>query len=381
MEDFKERFKRDFDRLSYMYAKANTKSKKRKIAYDLIFFEEMYNGLSEEIVDFPWTYDEDLIDIRLELVNNFIESGNKSFGFVYEVADTSFNIFLEEEFSIHKYYGKYYHKIDEQLVQKYIGMFFREIDSSLVERFKYKLENLELIINPNLNQYAGITFPIETINENIIFFEVQGDMCVDTARVLAHELGHDFEFDNAKKNGITGSWMRLSKTLFTEVSSCFFEYPFINYLLEHKIYMEDAEKAKGVYLYNLFYYLSHILIIDKITGSKVECDMSIKLGTDSVVEYANGLLEKMNVISELYDKEECLNFRDAFVYGIGRLLGIYIYDEFKNNPKEFLSNFRKMLLDYKDNGFNSLRYLNIDKEKLLNGDVFRKTLRLYNQGK
>lgn len=178
-------------------------------------------------------------------------------------------------------------------------MFFREMDSSLLERFKYKLESLELIVHPYLTQYSGITFPIESIDKNVIFFETQGGMCVDTARVLAHELGHDFEFDNAKKNGATSFWLQLSKTLFTEVSSCFFEYAFINYLIENKIYLEDAKMAKGIYLYNLFTYLSHILIIDKITGSKVECDMSIKIGSDSAVEYANELLEKMNVISGL----------------------------------------------------------------------------------
>ena len=34
--------------------------------------------------------------------------------------------------------------------------------------------------------------------------------------------------------------------------------PTINYLLEHKIYVEDANMAKSVYLNSLFYYLSHI---------------------------------------------------------------------------------------------------------------------------
>lgn len=115
-EDCRERFKRDLDKLTYMYAKANTISKKRRIAYDLIFFEEMYNVLSEEMIDFPWSYDEDLIDVRIELVNNFIQSVGESFGLIYDVVENNFNIFLEEEFSIHKYYGKYYHKMDESLI-------------------------------------------------------------------------------------------------------------------------------------------------------------------------------------------------------------------------------------------------------------------------
>ena len=42
MEDCRENFKRDLDRLTYMYAKANTISKKKQIASDLLFFEYMF---------------------------------------------------------------------------------------------------------------------------------------------------------------------------------------------------------------------------------------------------------------------------------------------------------------------------------------------------
>jgi len=83
----------------------------------------------------------------------------------------------------------------------------------------------------------------------------------------------------------------------------------------------------------------------------------------------------MNVSSELYEMDDVINFRAAFIYAIGRLFGVYI----KNSSNEFLSNFRKMLLDYKDSGFESLEYLSIKEEDLLKGDVLRKTLKLYNQ--
>lgn len=379
MEDCRENFKRDLDRLTYMYAKANTISKKKQIASDLLFFEFMYNNLSEEKVEFPWSNDRDLIIMEVEKFDSFFQNVIESFNSIYNIADNSFNIFLEEEFSVHKYYGKYYHKMDEQLMQKYIGMFFREMDSSLVERFKYKLENLELIVNPNVKDSAGTTFPIESINKNIIFFEAYDDMSVDSARILAHEMGHDFEFENAKKAGVTNTWLQLFKSLFTEVSSCFFEYAFINYLIENRIYLEDARISRSIYFYQLFFYLSHIMIIDKISDLRLQCDFTFKLDDDCVIEYANDLLGKMNVSCELYEKGDSINFRDAFVYGLGRLLSVYIYEEYKNNSKEFLSNFRKMLLDYKDNGFESFKYLNIDEEKLLNGDVLRRTLKLYKQ--
>ena len=205
MEDCRENFKRDLDRLIYMYAKANTISKKKQIASDLLFFEYMYNNLSEEKVEFPWSNDKDLIVMEVEKFDSFFQNVIESFYSIYNIVDSSFNIFLEEEFSIYRYYGKHYHKMDEQLMQKYIGMFFRQMDSSLVERFKYKLENLELIVNPNVKDSAGTTFPIELIDKNIIFFEAYDDMSVDSARILAHEMGHDFEFENLKDFDITVS--------------------------------------------------------------------------------------------------------------------------------------------------------------------------------
>lgn len=39
MDECKGIFKRELGRLNYLYAKANTKSKKVRLAFDLIFFE------------------------------------------------------------------------------------------------------------------------------------------------------------------------------------------------------------------------------------------------------------------------------------------------------------------------------------------------------
>ena len=38
MDDYREIFDREVERLNYLYVKANTKSKKKNMAYDLIFF-------------------------------------------------------------------------------------------------------------------------------------------------------------------------------------------------------------------------------------------------------------------------------------------------------------------------------------------------------
>lgn len=65
-DEFKELFKRELTRYEYLYAKANTKSKKKKIAYDLFFFENMYNLFIDEEVVFPWSNDVEIINVRIQ---------------------------------------------------------------------------------------------------------------------------------------------------------------------------------------------------------------------------------------------------------------------------------------------------------------------------
>lgn len=203
MEDYKEIFKREVDRLSYLYAKANTKSKKRSIAYDLIFFEQMYNMLVDEKIEFPWNNDEDIIEFRMEITLDMVQSVLDNQDFLIELVGNIFNIFLQSDFSIYGDYGKKYHKLSMFLLQKYIVKFLDTLDGSLKWRFKDKLDNTEIIINNTIEKYRGLTFPNEITKKHVIFITTGEEITIDEARVLVHELGHDFEFMNANNNGVT----------------------------------------------------------------------------------------------------------------------------------------------------------------------------------
>jgi hypothetical protein len=170
MEDYRELFKKELDRLSYLYSRANTKSKKRQMAYDLIFFEDMYNKLSEnEKTIFPWTYDEVIVRLRIEVIGDMIKGVLENQLYLVELIKNSFNIFLENEFSVHADYGKRYHKISNYLMQKTIIDMFSEIDKSSIPRFRNKFDNSEIFVNNNIKGYAGLFFPMEALSKNIIF--------------------------------------------------------------------------------------------------------------------------------------------------------------------------------------------------------------------
>lgn len=375
-DEIKKIFQREVDRYEHLYAKANTKSKKRKIAYDLIHFEKMYNMLVEEKVNFSWSNDTDLIKIRLIEVNKFINNILKEQDLCREIFENSFNIFIDEEYSLYTDYSKEYHKISEDIMFKYIGMFLKNIDSTLLNRVKDKLLNLELFINNNMDVGTlGLTLPLESVNKNIIMISVLKDFTIETASHLVHELGHDFEFEYNRMSGKNESIGKIFESLYAEVCAHFFEYAFINYLIENKIYLEDSLMLKRRYLNQIVYYLSQVLAIMNIEDIKIDFKYNVLLETEDVVEYANELLIKINSFAEEYNVGDKIAFRGSFIYSIGRLISLNLYEKYKENPKEFLSNFRKVLLDYKNNNFDSFEKIGITRESMISGDILRRVLK------
>ena len=375
MDEIKELFKRDMDRYEYMYAKCNSKSKKEDLAYDLIFFKEMYNKFFSEKVSFSWDNDMDLFNVKMDIVNGFIINVLKEQDLLKDIIGNNFLVFLEEDYSFYTDYSKSYHTVSEELMQKYIASFFRSIDSSLVNRFREKLIKEELFINNGISGYLGLTYPLEIVDKNIILFVGGDKLTIKDVSALVHELGHDFEFGNDKSVGMVGIWKNISKTIYFEVCSSFFEYAFINYLIDNRIYYEDSVILMRRYLNQLYYYLSKALIMLNIEDIRMEYNYKVILDNIDNVLYANRLMEEMNYSGESYKLGDKINFRESFIYAIGRLLSIYIYELNKDNLKDMLFEFRRVLLDYKDNNFESFKLVGIDRDVVSNGEVLRRVIK------
>ena len=147
------------------------------------------------------------------------------------------------------------------------------------------------------------------------------------------------------------------------------------YLIDNKIYLEDALMLKRKYLKQVFYYLFSALVMLNIDELQIDYSYMALLGKEDEVNYANELLMKMNSCSKLYNVGDKINFKDSFIYSMGRLMSIYLYDIYKENPKEFLSNFKKILVDYKNNNFEAFEQIGVTKEMVSDGSVLRRVLR------
>lgn len=259
-------------------------------------------------------------------------------------------------------------------MQKSIAELYDKIDNNLKYRFMEKFDNLEIFINNTIERYAGLFFSMESLSKNVIFITANEVMSVEEGRILVHEMGHDFEFENAKKNGVTSIWNGIVRTIYPEVCSSFFEYAYINYLIENNIYKEDAILLKRRYLNQVYNFMLYLLIIFNHRNLNIDPEFNIKLENKEIVDYANSILEMMNSSNDLFEIDDKLNFRTPFIYGVGKLLAIYVYDAYKNNSKEFLINFKTTLLEYKDKGIDAFSHLGITYESMIEGKVLKKTL-------
>ena len=369
-------FKRDYDRLCYLYAKANTVSKKRQFISDLELFEEFYLDMIDATERFPWSDDEEIEKNFLNVTSIFLSYIVENKEFLLEFVEKSFNIFLEEEYSLYKDFWKTHHKISEDLIYKYLLDFFKTIDKTMVDRFISKSVNKQLFaIEGGFFNFSGAIYPMESLDKNIIVFNTGENMTIEDAITLSHEMGHDFDYNNLKKNGCVNRLSKTRRTIYFEVASSFFEYAFINYLIDNRIYLEDALMSRRNFLKQIFYYLRDMLILFHINNKGEDEYFEIAIVDDESKDYANGLLEKMNSCSGLFEVEDEIDYEEAFIYGIGGLLGIYLYESYKENPKTFLNDFKLALLEYKDNGIVAFEHLGITKDKLVSGDVLRKVLR------
>lgn len=97
-------------------------------------------------------------------------------------------------------------------------------------------------------------------------------------------------------------------------------------------------------------------------------DEEIWLETDRVKD-------KLNYYSNSLNREP-LNFRDTYIYGIGKLFAVILYDSYKNDPNNFKKEFANALCNYpltKDiSAFNNL---GITEEELVSGNILKKRLK------
>jgi len=370
-------------KLTDKYNRAYSHSKRLAIADELMLFSELYREIFGYDSKFVWDNDFELCDINdqfnFDLINKFVNKTNEESDFYYKLSGNIINCFYNVNYPFYKYDNNSFvnmSRVNNDIMLKDILLFLKEYDEEVCQDMKNKLLNSEFLITDFEAGFSGLTYALSSVNKNFILLNnLYGDNLFKYS-VIVHEYGHAFELQmiHDSKNGKLIE--KMVETPFSEVSSCFFEYAFLNYLKENKIYIEQVNCCLDHYYKELLEDFLFINLIAKFSDLEVDEHENIIFDDEKIIAYGDKIKNKLNYY-QLVDYQQPVNFKFPYIYGMGKLLSIYLYENYKENPN-FNVEFRKSLLSYPI--FNDLSVFNNvdeDKKELLQGNVLKKVLKKY----
>lgn len=364
-------------KLNEIYARANTKSKRKRIVYDLFQFSNVSFEHFDIEKDYEWENDAKLIalakDYRLPFAMN-ITKYDKQYSKIF---NTVLDTFIDSGYCSYDYYYKDYMKISEMELEDIICGFLDSYDSELLKKFETKIENKELFYATLYNNKA-LTYTMPCINKNLMFYTTKDtDICtIDTASVIVHEFGHSCEMDNMYKTGRRLFYELTFGTPYYEISSRFLQYAFIRYLVENRLYSSDTDMLMHNYLLELQNRSYDIVLLSMMNEVRPDSMDNVFLRDEDVISSAKSIQERLNYYSLASNKDDIIKYRKAYIYGIGSLMSIYLYDSYKKDPNYFKKEFRNSLINYPYvNSLSAFENVGINLEVLTKGDALKRILK------
>ena len=225
----------------------------------------------------------------------------------------------------------------------------------------------------NSTGYAGICYPMSALKSSLIFYEFFDRSIHSTANII-HEFGHAYEYNIMDNIGMDGWTVAKNKTPYTEVSSKFLEYAFLNYLKENRIYSDDTKMCLIKYYKIMLKYIYNIHLICETESLTFNKYGYVEINDTAISQYANKIKEHLNYYTLASDLGEEVNFRNSFIYGLGSLFSIYLYYNYKEDPNNFRKEFRNALINYQYNGIEVFKNIGINEEILIKGYTLKKKI-------
>lgn len=372
IEEIARKYEKD---MNEVYARANTKSKRKVIARDLISFNEICSSFFDIPKVYDWNKDSNLISLIKNPNVPFIEHVVNNASVYSRIFGSVLGSFIENKFETYKYYGKNYQRLSNEEMKELVFSFLNNYDQELLKDFKSKLENSEIFYS-DIEGYKGLTYSFGSLNKNLIFYSaIYGD-CIDCVNTIVHEFGHSFEMSTFYSVGKKNYLDIVFPKPYYEISSRFFEYAFLNYLKENNILVDDVNKRLHTYFYDLLIRGHQINLVYQMDQVDIDEFNNVSINDNKVLEYSRMIEEKLNC--ELFTPEDgdTINIRHAFLYGIGSLFAVYLYENYKEDPNNFKKEFKNALLSSPYiNSIDAFEKVGINPEKLIRGDALKRVLK------
>lgn len=252
--------------------------------------------------------------------------------------------------------------------------FLNSYDPYLYNLLINKIKDKEIFYDYNMNEYNGETHNIEVLNKNFILLEDKNIHTINENLTIIHEIGHAYEFNLLYNNN---KHINSMYTPYYEVSSLFFEYAYMNYLKENRLLDREIDMVFDNYYKELLLDIIDINMLANyfnITEDILVNDNYITINDEELFNKRNDIKNKLNYYMYL-SNEKKYNFLNTYIYGIGRVLSVILYDIYKDNPKEFKKEFNILLNNYsKYDSITCFDSIGINKDEIENNNVLKKVL-------
>ena len=362
------------------YYRLNSNSKRMMLARDLIQFSALYKTLFGENEQLPWDNDFRICNSYdfndMQHINKFIDNVNRDNDFYYRLSNNIITTYKNVNYPFYKYFnGGIINnpRLDDETMLNLILTFLKKYDNDFYNNMILKMENDELISLNIEENVSGMVYPFSSINLNLILLNNLSSDNLFKYSTIVHEYGHSFEMDLFLKSNNNILIEKELETPFFEITSCFFEYAFLNYLKDNKIYLDYVNQCLDNYFKEILEHFFQINLVTKFPNLEIDEDNCVIFEDIDIKEYGNKIKNKLNYYA-FPDYDEPVDFMNMYIYGVGKLFSLYLYENYKENPN-FLVELKKSLLSYPLIGNLSVfNNIGINEEELIKGKKLEKIL-------
>jgi hypothetical protein len=117
-----------------------------------------------------------------------------------------------------------------------------------------------------------------------------------------------------------------------------------------------------------------ISVLGKMKEINIDEHGLVKIEDEKVSLHGNKIKDKLNFCLPCYELGETIEYVNPYIYGIGSLFSVYLYENYKQDPNNFRKQFGNVLLSYPNSGIDAFERVGVTPDILSKGKVLRRSL-------
>ena len=349
--------------------KANSYSKKIRIHDSLSPLYEVYNILTDYTSELLELESEAQLQYFYKIKDNYYNDLNDLYWYYQNSSKNILKIYKDTCFQL--FNQNTYYEFNKNEALDIIYDFFNEYDYKSYKLVKNMIDSNQVAIMPIFDDCQAVCYKIHNLEKSYTICDIE---CYDIPNlsIMVHEFGHaihnDMTYDKNPQQSTNYVY-----TNYPEVPSKYFEKLFLDYSLKNKLCNYDT-----LFAYNGFYneLLSHFIGIRFFTHPKMN---EMKLNDHFFMEYdvmTDIVKDLSNELNPRQRVEIKFDIREKFIYAYGTLIGLYLAEQYKDDPVEAKRNFDNFVfkIGLEDNQ-KLLNTCGLNEEELSKPKVLKKELK------